>query len=706
MSTDEHPVHSAVHPIRVVMLDDEVAIGRMLESWGEASSGFSVRHFTDPADLFRVVRQGDLDVLISDIKMPQISGYEVIERARAAAPDLPIIALTAEKEDPSVEIRCIESGANYFLGKPFSFNKLSAVVLALDERAREARAQRETLQSITESRDFLQSILENTNDVVLVKDLQGRIVLANRKMHEMFGLDPRGLRSRDLVPPEVSESLERVDAEVVRSEKTMDHEFRFEHEGREYTFSQNVFPLRDKQGNVSGVCCIARDITARTEMEEELRLLSLFPESSPNIVLRLDPAGTITYANPEAEHWLAERGLPPIGLYHLLPEDYTARLHQVMRIGETATEEIEHEGRWYSFKMNPFPDHDACMVTLSDITELKRISLEREMYFQAFRDAVHGVVITDPEGNILHVNRAFTELYGYEPEEAVGRNPRILNPGRQAYYELGYSDLDYDALFAKLWQDIKDPAVGRWEGEIVNRRRDGKLVWVYLFISAIRSADGRVVGYVGMPMDITRRREQEMAIRVECYRALSELAETRDNETGEHLNRLAYYSARMAEYMDQPQHFVDKIRLFAPLHDIGKVGIPDAILLAPRKLDPAEWATMQSHAEIGWRILADRPTLEMAADIARYHHEHWDGNGYPHSLAGEEIPLCARIVAIADVYDALRSSRPYKEPWSHEGAAAIIREGAGTHFDPALVEAFEALGAEFQEIFNQFPSEE
>jgi HD-GYP domain-containing protein (c-di-GMP phosphodiesterase class II) len=162
----------------------------------------------------------------------------------------------------------------------------------------------------------------------------------------------------------------------------------------------------------------------------------------------------------------------------------------------------------------------------------------------------------------------------------------------------------------------------------------------------------------------------------------------------------------MAEYMDQPQHFVDKIRLFAPLHDIGKVGIPDAILLAPRKLDPAEWATMQSHAEIGWRILADRPTLEMAADIARYHHEHWDGNGYPHSLAGEEIPLCARIVAIADVYDALRSSRPYKEPWSHEGAAAIIREGAGTHFDPALVEAFEALGAEFQEIFNQFPSEE
>jgi putative two-component system response regulator len=132
------------------------------------------------------------------------------------------------------------------------------------------------------------------------------------------------------------------------------------------------------------------------------------------------------------------------------------------------------------------------------------------------------------------------------------------------------------------------------------------------------------------------------------------------------------------------------LRDAAPLHDIGKVGIPDAILLKPGKLTPEEWTIMQRHAEIGGQILADSGflLLDLARTIALTHHEKWDGSGYPARLRGEAIPLAGRIVAIADVFDALTSERPYKPAWPIEKAVALITEGAGRHFDPALVPLF------------------
>jgi PAS domain S-box-containing protein len=470
-------------------------------------------------------------------------------------------------------------------------------------------------------------------------------------------------------------------------------------DGAEVPVDNNVTVFPFGEGRLA--LGLARDVTQRRQLEEELRLLSLFPQANPNLTLRLDRSGTITYANPAAQAWLAERGLPPIGLYHLLPDDFTARLYRAMESGETSSAEIEDDGRWYDFKLRPFPGEEACLVTLTDITDLKQVSLEREIYYQAYRHSIHGVTVTDPEGRILHVNPAFEELYGYTAEEARGETPAILNPGRETYRDLGYTDEEYDRLFAGMWQRILDPQTGHWEGELVNRAKDGRLLYVYLFISAIRDSQGEIAGFVGMPMDITRRREEELGIRIECYRAITELAETRDNETGAHLNRLAAYAGLLAEHLGRPRKYVEDVRLFAPLHDIGKVGIPDQILLAPRKLTDEEFAVMRTHATLGYEILKEVSTLEMAADIAHGHHERWDGKGYPRGLAGEEVPLAARLVAVCDVYDALRSERPYKQPWPHEKAAAVIREGRGSQFDPAVVDAFLALEGEFRRISEE-----
>lgn len=183
-------------------------------------------------------------------------------------------------------------------------------------------------------------------------------------------------------------------------------------------------------------------------------------------------------------------------------------------------------------------------------------------------------------------------------------------------------------------------------------------------------------------------RDHEFKVRVECYNALTELAEMRDNETGQHLKRLSEYSRILGRTLNLDAEMIRQLSLFAPMHDIGKVGIADSILHYPGPLSPESWKIMKTHTTLGHSILDKRPTLEMAAQIALSHHEKYDGSGYPNGLAKEEIPLYARIVSLADVYDALRSKRPYKEPWEHKKVKEFICSRSGSDFDPNVVEAF------------------
>lgn len=210
--------------------------------------------------------------------------------------------------------------------------------------------------------------------------------------------------------------------------------------------------------------------------------------------------------------------------------------------------------------------------------------------------------------------------------------------------------------------------------------------------------------------------------------ALAELAETRDDDTGNHILRTQSYIAQLTKFYlasDNTQldeHTANMIVKASPLHDVGKVGIPDAILLKPAPLTPEEFAIMKTHAEIGANAIAQAlkralnmhtpvtdkyarhalDVLETAQDIARSHHERWDGKGYPHGLAGEAIPFSARLMALADVYDALISERIYKAAMLPEQAWEIILEGKGKQFDPAVVEAFDACHEEFGHIARRF----
>jgi len=189
-----------------------------------------------------------------------------------------------------------------------------------------------------------------------------------------------------------------------------------------------------------------------------------------------------------------------------------------------------------------------------------------------------------------------------------------------------------------------------------------------------------------------RTRHLEQA-RLEILWRLALAAEYRDDETGEHTARVAHTSARLAGALGMSSGEVAEVALAAPLHDIGKIALPDRILLKPEVLTPAEYEEMKGHVRVGADILAGSSStlLQMAEQIALTHHERWDGTGYLQGLCGEEIPLVGRIVAVADVFDALTHRRPYKEPWPLERAVAEVLANAGTHFDPDVVTAFASL---------------
>ena len=260
--------------------------------------------------------------------------------------------------------------------------------------------------------------------------------------------------------------------------------------------------------------------------------------------------------------------------------------------------------------------------------------------------------------------------------------------------------------------------------------------YVYVILLTSRDATEDIVAgmsagaddFVAKPFNtaelLVRLRAGERVLSLETREvalfSLAKLAESRDPETGHHLERVQAYSRVLAQKLAQSPkfrgqidpEFIRLVYLTSPLHDIGKVGIPDCVLRKPGRLSDTEFAIMKTHTTLGADTLdaalkrfPDARFLKVARDIAATHHERWDGSGYPQGLAGEAIPLCGRIVAVADVYDALTSKRCYKDAYSHHVARSIIAGDAGSHFDPDIVEAFLEIEDEFIAIQERFSEE-
>jgi putative two-component system response regulator len=223
----------------------------------------------------------------------------------------------------------------------------------------------------------------------------------------------------------------------------------------------------------------------------------------------------------------------------------------------------------------------------------------------------------------------------------------------------------------------------------------------------LAEAETRMQALAEATENLSRIRDELEKARVETIERLTRAAEFRDDETAAHLQRMSHYCRLLARKKGLDEYTSELLRVASPMHDVGKIGIPDSILLKPDKLTDEEFTIMKKHAEIGFNILSgsESALLELAASIAHSHHEKFDGSGYPQGLRGEAIPIEGRIAAVADVFDALTSRRPYKQAWPLEDAIALLEKGRGRHFDPVLVDIFLDSMDDVLEIKERFRDE-
>jgi PAS domain S-box-containing protein len=319
-------------------------------------------------------------------------------------------------------------------------------------------------------------------------------------------------------------------------------------------------------------------------------------------------------------------------------------------------------------------------------------------YLKQYEKAIDqfvAVIKTDKNNHITYINENFSKLSGYTEKELIGKDCSVLRSQRQmdkAVCETISTQLQKSETVSILFE---------------NQTKDKKTYFVDTKIYPLQNNNGKIIEHLHLMYNVTeiiKIHEELEATQKDIIYRMGEIGESRSQETGNHVKRVAEYSKLLALLADVSEEEANFLYAASPMHDIGKVAIPDTILKKPGRLTPDEFEIMKTHSEIGYQVLkgSSRSILKTAATVAHTHHEKWDGSGYPEGLKGKDIHIFGRITAIADVFDALGSDRVYKKAWELEKILTLFKEEKGKHFDPMLIELFLANLDKFLKIRENF----
>jgi putative two-component system response regulator len=555
-------------------------------------------------EALRAVAAQQFAVILMDVRMPGMSGYETAElvRARGESGMTPIIFMTDFGSDEVETTAAYASGAVDFIFAPIAGDALRAKVTALIDLFVRAHEHQESLDSISaltaslrDSEVRAQAVLQNVADGIVTVDERGLIESVNRSALELFGYEPGDA---------IGQPLESMVAPSHRGAFTKDGHIQ-------------ITPRR------------AGGIAA--EPMETLACRSDGSEFAIEVGLSEMQVGERTFT--------------------------IAAIHDITDRAERA-ERAERE-----------------------LSRAKALRHEAQLDRIVFEEAPIGSVITGLDGRIERVNLAICTMLGHLPETFAGAH----------FLDFTHPE-DREASAAAVAAVIRG-APGPQHFETRYLHASGRVIEARIALTAVRDEEDEVAQLFAQVEDVTdaRRTSRELQqAQFEMLARLAAAAELHDDDTGQHTLRVAALSVGIGRTIGLRDEQLELLRLAAPLHDVGKIAISDALLRKRDKLTSEEFDEVKTHTTSGAQMLANSPfeLLGLAEEIALTHHEHWDGSGYPTGLAGEAIPITGRIVAVADVFDALTHSRPYKTAWTTADAITELTSRAGTHFDPLVVDAF------------------
>jgi PAS domain S-box-containing protein len=559
--------------------------------------------------------------------------------------------------------------------------------------------------------ELLLKIIEEFADGFLIINDEGKIVFFN----EVF-LKATGLRANDILARE-REFLQDLHLDLGGLER--EHETAIaDRGGAAHRFMVSSLLVESTRGHYTLVRLKALRNGEGDSRERDTRALRQMFHNIHDPIFSADLGGTITCANPAFYallDWKSEEPLPNVALLY----PHAAELEdKILRLaGADCVSNLETHLRTRSRKAlrvldTSWVQRDSRGVATGYTTHFKDVTLVKNLeaklkisernYIVLFDTILSSIIIVDPAGTILNCNFYAEKLYGYSWMDLVGRNFTDV-----------FQVLNGTQTIAEVIASVNANKGRHVETDVPRKCRDGSIKFTYASYSALTSTTGETVAYAIMERDLTERvrLEKKLQESFQLIRAtqsgailgFARLTEYRDMDTGKHLERIREYTrvlatglAMLPKYSDYiTADYIEDLCLSSVLHDVGKVGIEDAVLRKAGRLSPEEFEKIKLHARLGGEALKavdaeiNRESfLTIGKEIAYFHHERWDGSGYPDGLRGEKIPLSARIVALADVYDALTSKRTYKEALPHEEALRIIVSERGSHFDPDVVDVF------------------
>jgi PAS domain S-box-containing protein len=560
--------------------------------------------------------------------------------------------------------------------------------------------------------EVILKIIEEFSDGFLIVNAEGRIVFFNEVL-----LRTMGLRSADIFRTE-KQFLE--DLGIGRGQAPCEREVLIDdRKGMPRRFAVSTLLVEGSAGQYTLARVKLVEGKNRNAGPRTPGALEQLFRNIGDPILTADLAGIVSFANPSFYSligWEEGEELPNISTLYTTTEeleDKILRLAESDMVYNLETHLVSRSGQARRVLDTSWVIRDDRGVVtgytthFKDVTYVKnleaRLKISERNYMVLFDTIVSSIIIIDPLGKILNCNYYAEKLYGYKWDDIVGREFNEI-------FQVHKKSLPIEEIIA-----LVDRNKGRYvETDVPRRGADSTIKFTYASYSALTSTTGETIAYSIMERDLTERVRLEKKLQDSFEQikdtqsaailGFARLTEYRDMDTGKHLERIREYTRVLAIGLSKlPKYasyitadYVEDLCLSSVLHDVGKVGIEDAVLLKPGRLDPEEYEKIKQHARLGGEALKKvdqqikrESFLSLGKEVAFYHHERWDGSGYPSGKKGEQIPLSARIVALADVYDALTSKRSYKDAMSHEEAVKIIVSERETHFDPDIVDVFE-----------------